>query len=154
MNRLDRKVPHLFENPRIILLANQLHDVGTSRQHERTPMVPVAWSQMTKKEWVRKDRDPKDFVSPNRSAGERCEQRETSKADEFRKAVHEECYVLKIKQRTAHFLPFCLRTGVIGECQIPARNFFPGDFAADWNSSTTSRSCKRAARNGRPKQSR
>jgi hypothetical protein len=48
-------------------------------------MVPVAWLQMTKKGWVRKDRDPERFCLPNRSAGERCEQRETSKADELRK---------------------------------------------------------------------
>src|ERR1700691_2894700 len=89
MNRLERKVPQLFENPRIILLANQLHDVGASRHHERTPMSPVARLQMTKKGWVRKDRDPKDFGSPNFSAGERPEQRETSQADEFGKAVYE-----------------------------------------------------------------
>jgi hypothetical protein len=91
MNGLDRKVPHLFEKPRIILLANQLHDPGASRKHERTPMPLVARIQMTKKARVRKDRDPQDFVSPNCSAGagERPAQVETGKADEFGKAVHE-----------------------------------------------------------------
>jgi hypothetical protein len=60
MNRLDRRVPHLFENPRIIPLANQLHDVG---HHDNTKDADllVAWFEMTKKGWVRKDRDLKKF---------------------------------------------------------------------------------------------
>jgi hypothetical protein len=76
----------------------------------------VAWVQMTKKARVRKDRDPQDFVSPNCSACEGPVQLESSKVDEFGKAVHEECYVLKVKQRAAHFLPLSLRTGVTREC--------------------------------------
>ncbi len=76
----------------------------------------VPWLQMTEKARVRKDRDSQDFVSPNCSVCERPVQLETSKADEFGKAIHEECHVLKVKQRTADFLPLCLRTGVTREC--------------------------------------
>jgi hypothetical protein len=43
-------------------------------------------------------------------------QRETSKAAEFGKAVHEKRYVLAVKQRTAPFPQLWLQTGVISEC--------------------------------------
>jgi hypothetical protein len=85
----------------------------------------VPWLQINKKARVRKDRDRQVFVSPNCSVCERPVQLETSRVDELGKAVHEECYVLKVKQRTAHFLPLCLQKGVATECWTPPRNFSP-----------------------------
>jgi hypothetical protein len=68
----------------------------------------VLWLQMTKESPVCKDRDLKKFASPNCSVCERPVELEISKADEFGKAVHEECCVLKVKQRTANLFPLCL----------------------------------------------
>jgi hypothetical protein len=59
MNRLDRKVLHLVENPRIILLANQLQDLGHHDSTRREADLPIAWFEMTKKGWFCKDGDPK-----------------------------------------------------------------------------------------------
>jgi hypothetical protein len=71
-------------------------------------MSPVLWLEMTKESQVCRDRGPKKFVSPNCSVCGRPVELETSKADEFGKAVHEECYVLKVRRRTPNLFPLCL----------------------------------------------
>jgi hypothetical protein len=81
-------------------------------------MSSVFWFQMTKKARVRKERGPKSFVPPECSLCGRPVQLEISKADEFGKAVHEECYVLKVKQRNVNLFPLYL-TGATTKYYIP-----------------------------------
>ncbi len=75
----------------------------------------VPWLQMTEKEPAGSERDPENFICPNCALCERPVQLETSKADEFGRAVHEECYVLKISSRLQVFPP-SVATGVAREC--------------------------------------
>ncbi len=75
----------------------------------------VPWLQMSKKAPVGNERDPHNFVCPDCALCQRPVPLEISKTDEFGRAVHEECYVLKVSSRLRVFqLP--LQTGATREC--------------------------------------
>jgi hypothetical protein len=96
--KLSSNVSYLCENPPIVLLAGQLLKKRNHENLKGKPMSLISWTGGR----FRQERDPE---MPDYLLCSICDnpvQIETSKTDELGKAVHAECYVLKITQRTEH----------------------------------------------------